>query len=135
MMKILAIEISRTGSRALMMITLALAGLFGAPSLELRYAPPVTLWEIHNPRAEDGGVSWSIVVHQVRACRSAIIWRADGVPISPRGPAALEMQPGEAAEIGPFHWPAPARVVSAEVRFNCGRPWGLAPIRKSAVVE
>ncbi len=47
--------------------------------------------------------------------------------------------PGEAAEVGPFAAPLPragaGELLTATVIYNCGAPWGLAPIVKTVALK
>lgn len=132
MMRVLGREIAATGGRGALLVLAALFGLLVAgPRLELRFAPPVMLWEIERLARDGDGVSFWVVAHAARPCRVVLEWSADGRP--PRR-EARDLARGEAAQLGPFHVAGPAARLDVEARFACGAPWSPAPIRKSAML-
>jgi hypothetical protein len=135
MMRAAMTELRRTGRNGVGLIAIVAALFAFGPRLELWLAPPVSLWEINRARIEGGEAVWSVVVAQVRDCRAAVTWRIDGATVEPSGPP-FDFRRGEAAEIGSYRAPVRpgAQTVSATVIYNCGTPWGLAPIEKTAPI-
>lgn len=137
MMLAAAKDAGRTALRGAALIALVLGALAFGPRVELWLAPPVSLWEIHNPRVEAGELRWSVLVAQTRDCRASVAWSLGGVQLDASGPP-FDFRRGEAAEIGTYRAPLPVlpsgALLSAAVTYNCGLPWGLAPILKSAPI-
>lgn len=125
----------RTARNGVLLIAAVVLVLVFGPRAELLLAPPVSLWEIHNPRIEAGEIRWSVLVAQVRDCRADVVWRSGATVLAVAGPP-FDFKRGEAAEIGTYRTPAPpgATEISATVTYNCGWPWALAAISKSAAM-
>lgn len=134
-------DTGKTALNGVIMFAAVIAVVIIGPHVELALMPPVRIWEVHDARFQAGEVRWSVLIAQRRRCIPTVTWRLDGAPLAATGPA-LMLTPGEAAELGPFSAPIPAGVelgstprLSVSVVYNCGAPWGLAPIEHSVPVR
>lgn len=131
-------DTAKTALNGLLLIAVVFGALVAGPHVELAISPPVNVWELTNVRFVDGQIRWSVLIDQRRQCVGSVVWETGGISLSATGPA-VELSAGERREIGPFSAPIPIAgagpVLSATVTYNCGLPWGLAPIRKTAIIQ
>lgn len=131
-------DAAKTALNGFFMIAVVFCSLAAGPHVELAIAPPVAVWEIQRPRIEGAELRWAVVVDQRRRCTPTVSWSLNGSPLLASGPS-LALAPGAAGEVGPFVAPIITGItggrLSATVIYNCGLPWGLAPIRKTVHVE
>lgn len=120
--------------------------MIAGPQVELRFAPPIAVWEIVNAKREGNFMTWSVQVDKLRSCPPSITWMAqwrkerrilpsvllDGTPaVNDR----MIAHAGESLIIGPYESPIPkgwedadAILIDATVKYDCGSPWALPPL-------
>jgi hypothetical protein len=123
----------------------AIAMLAG-PQVELRFAPPIAVWEIVDAKREGSFMTWSVQVDKLRSCQPQITWVAqwgkerrilpsvllDGTPaVADR----VIARAGDNVIIGPYEAPVPkgweeaeSILIDATVKYDCGSPWALPPL-------
>jgi hypothetical protein len=144
----------RTGS--VLMSGMAVIGmlmilLLVGPSVELRWAYPVAIWEITDPRRVGDRLTWYVTVDKRRDCTPEVVWQAKWNretrvlrAVTLDGDAVLNrsvVQAGEFAILGPLTslvpkgWEqADAIRLDAIVSYKCGSPWPLPPLDVQSVV-
>lgn len=131
-------DVGKTALNGALLVMALVLVLATGPHIELALAPPVRLWEINDARVEAGEIRFTVLIAQDRRCIPSVRWEVNGQQIYPIGPP-LTLTPGEATEIGPFAAPllqaGSGDILKAAVVYNCGAPWGLAAIIKTATIK
>lgn len=117
--------------------------MLAGPQVELRFAPPIAVWEIVNAKRDGNFMTWAVHVDKLRSCPPKITWLAQwgqerrilpGVLLDGTPAVADRMiaHAGESLIIGPYEAPVPkgwedadSILIDASVKYDCGSPWAL----------